>query len=66
MSTKRFAVVENGTVSNVILWDGEDAWTPPDGTQTVQLADTDIAGPGFSYDGSAFIAPPPVKFPWET
>lgn len=32
----RYVVVRDGIVENVILWDGEADWTPPEGTTAVQ------------------------------
>jgi hypothetical protein len=47
----RFAIIENGVVSNVVLADEalESNWV-----------ETDQAGPGWLYDGSTFSPPPPV------
>jgi hypothetical protein len=64
MSAKRYAVIDGNNVVNVILWDGDADWSPPEGTQTVELGDTAAVGPGFTYDGNAFIAPPKVISPW--
>jgi len=51
----RYAVIENGTVTNVIVWDGETELNL--GGELVNL-DGIIAGPGWSYNGTTFIAPP--------
>jgi hypothetical protein len=45
----RYAIIDAGVVSNVVLADA------PMGGNWVE---TEEAGPGWSYDGSAFIAPP--------
>jgi hypothetical protein len=47
----KFAIIENGVVSNVVLADEalESNWV-----------ETDQAGPGWLYDGSTFSPPPPV------
>jgi len=58
MTISRYAVVENGTVSNVVLWDGETDWAPPIGAASVALADTDAISIGWTYDGKQFAAPP--------
>lgn len=52
----RYAIIENGTVTNVSLWDGTTEWTPPEGT--IAVACPDEVGPGWTYDGTNFIAPP--------
>lgn len=60
-----YAIIRDGVVENVVEWDGESTWTPPDGT-TLQPLNGSPAGPGWSFDGSEFTAPPtaPVRFVW--
>lgn len=53
----KYAIIRDTLVENVVLWDGETEWQPPEGTTIVELGDT-IAGPGFTYDGTTFTAPP--------
>jgi hypothetical protein len=54
-----YAIVENGLVVNVVVWDGDASiWAPAAGQMAVQLADDAYAGPGFTYDGTTFTAPP--------
>ncbi|MEZ0602968.1 hypothetical protein ACAX43_12555 [Paraburkholderia sp. IW21] len=54
----RFAVIQNGLVSNIIMWDGASTLALPNGATTVQLADTQNVGVNWAYDGAAFSAPP--------
>jgi hypothetical protein len=54
----RYAIILNGVVSNVILWDGIATYVPPGGSTVLKLAEGQAVGPGFSYDGTAFTAPP--------
>ncbi len=57
----RYAVVRDGVVENVVLWDGESDWAPPEGSILVETA---AAGPGDTYDGAKFrksVAPPQAK-----
>lgn len=42
-----YAIVNNGIVENVIVWDGETPYTPPEGSIIVQ---SDVAGIGWSYN----------------
>lgn len=56
----RYAVVRDGMVENVIRWDGEAEWSPPEGADLVALGEAAI-GPGYTWDGAAFTAPPPVE-----
>lgn len=53
-----YAIVENGNVVNVILWDGSAQWQPPAGATVVEVPDGVACGPGYTFDGTNFIAPP--------
>jgi hypothetical protein len=56
-----YAIIENGTVTNVIEWDGNaENWQAPEGAATRELAPDEIAGIGYSFDAAAdvFTAPP--------
>jgi hypothetical protein len=53
----RYAIVDSeGLVTNVAIWDGQSDWAPGDGA--ILIPDGVPCGPGYTYDGSAFIAPP--------
>ena len=53
------AIVENGLVSNIIVWDGDTAiWSPPEGQSAVALSDDSPVVIGWSYSGTDFAAPP--------
>ena len=52
----KYAIIENGTVTNVTLWDGTTEWSPPEGS--IAVACPDEVGPGWTYDGTNFTAPP--------
>lgn len=58
MTINQYAVVENGVVSNVVLWDGnEETWSPPVGS-TVNLIPEGIeAGIGYTFNGTNYAAP---------
>ncbi|MEX0668185.1 MAG: hypothetical protein WD061_00380 [Candidatus Saccharimonadales bacterium] len=52
----RYAVVDkSGNVTNVIVWDGKTAYTPPEGTELIEVEG--VAGPGWTYKDGEFIAP---------
>ncbi|MCK2420152.1 tail fiber assembly protein [Escherichia coli] len=58
---KTYAVIENNTVVNVVLWDGESEWSPDNG---VAIPAADGVGIGWLYADGAFTAPDipePVK-----
>lgn len=59
--SKTYAVIENNTVVNVVLWDGESEWAPDNG---VAIPATDGVGIGWLYADGTFTAPAvqePVK-----
>jgi hypothetical protein len=57
----RYALVKDGQVVNVILWDGE---TPFDADSTPVLIPDELAvGPGWSYDGTSWTAPAVEEVP---
>ena len=53
-----YAVVKNGVVENMIVWDGVSKYNPGDGVELV-LADEN-ARIGGTYDGSFHYVDPPV------
>ena len=56
----RYALVNaDGLVANAIVWDGQTDYTPADGLTVVAIHDGVRAGPGWTYDGTNWIAPPP-------
>ncbi|REG57758.1 hypothetical protein B0G80_0392 [Paraburkholderia sp. BL6669N2] len=55
MST--YAIVENGIVVNVILWDGNPEWSPPEGTIANLLPSGSSVSTGFTFDGTNYAAP---------
>lgn len=60
----RYAVVADGVVVNVALWDGTTEWTPAG--ELVALPADSTVGPGDLYDGKTFTPTvPPVPEPDE-
>ena len=58
----RYALVDSdGLVVNAIVWDGETEYNAPDGLAVVAVPDGVGGGPGWTYDGTDWIAPPPVE-----
>ena len=51
----RYAIIENGVVGNVALWDGATEWA--DAAGAIPLPEDSPVGPGYTYDGTAFTAP---------
>lgn len=54
-----YAVVKDGIVINMVVWDGVTEWQPDEG---MAVAADEYAGIGWSYDGEKFT-PPPVEEP---
>ena len=59
--SKTYALVQANTVVNVIVWDGETEWTPPDGTEAIHAPEG--AAIGWTYNGTAFERPLEVAAP---
>lgn len=55
-----YAIIENGVVMNVVVWDGNtDEWQPPTGSTVIEVTQqTGVAYVGFPYAGGRFAAPP--------
>jgi len=49
---------QTGLVVGVSLWDGQTEWQPPEGITVVKVPDVQSCGPGWTYDGSNWTAPP--------
>lgn len=54
-----YAIVANGVVVNIIVWDGDTStWQPPQGSTAVAIPDGTFVNIGYLYDGTSFSAPP--------
>jgi len=56
-----YAIIENGVVMNMVVWDGKTEWSPPEGTEAIECND-DSCQIGGSYMDGVFI-PPPLPVP---
>lgn len=58
---QRYALVSDGVVANVILWDADAQPDVQFGAEVlaVQLPDGSRVGPGWTYAGGVFGEPPP-------
>jgi hypothetical protein len=52
---KRIAMIKNGIVQNIALWDGVSPWSP-EGFILVDVTNLDV-GPGFTYSNGVFTPP---------
>ena len=53
----KYAIIEQGKVTNITLWDGVSAWTPAAGEA---VACPENVGIGWTYDGETWAAPEPA------
>lgn len=56
--SKKFAVIRGDVIENVVLWDGGDDWTPPEGVQVRSLPEG--AGVGWRLVDGVWTAPAPA------
>lgn len=52
-----YAIVENGAVINVVLWDGQSGWQPPAGSTANLLPIGAQVGVGYTFDGTNYTEP---------
>jgi hypothetical protein len=52
----RYALIQDGEVVNVVVWDGKTEFTPEG--ELVALTDDEVVGPGWARKGNKWIAPP--------
>lgn len=61
---KTFAIVEDGQVTNLIIWDGVAPWEGSE--KAVPVPDGVAVAIGTEYDGEAFVIPAPPAAPAPT
>lgn len=52
-----YAIVKDGVVINMVVWDGKTEWEPEEGEA---IKADNFAGIGWLYDGKKFTAPEPT------
>ena len=52
-----YAVVTNGVVTNIVQWNGESDWAPPEGSDAVPVPLGTFVDIGYTWDGTKFSAP---------
>lgn len=57
----KYAIIENGIVTNVIMLDDTNDYTPAVGALLVKIEDGEAVGTGFTYDGTTFVDPNPPQ-----
>lgn len=61
--SNNYAIVQDGNIIDVVLWDGEAQWTPPEGTDAVPCGNN-VCQVGGTYIDNVFSPPavePPTK-----
>lgn len=56
-----YAIIENGIVVNVIVWDGTSEWSPPKGSSVEDITTLPNVGIGWTWDGRSFAEPAAPK-----
>lgn len=55
----QYAIIKDGVVSNVVLWDGKAEWSGADTITVVNISDiSPFPGIGWYFNGTDFTAPP--------
>lgn len=52
----KYAIVENGVVINIVVWDGKAEWSPDTG-EPVLISDSVFVDLGYLYSNETFTAP---------
>lgn len=52
-----YAIIENGTVVNIVIWDGVSEWTPGERQTALKIKDSDTVAIGYTVANGEFIAP---------
>ncbi|HIE4429966.1 TPA: hypothetical protein ACXM9H_000937 [Burkholderia multivorans] len=60
MTIQSYAIVESGVVTNLVAWDGETEWMPPEGSTVVLVEPELFVSIGYTYDGKTFTKPDPT------
>lgn len=60
-NASRYAIVQDGVVVNVVMWDGNtDTWSPQENQTTIELTDASV-GIGDTYSKGVFERPASVE-----
>jgi hypothetical protein len=52
-----YAIVVNGFVVNLVMWDGGSEWEPPTNAAAVEIPSGTFVDIGYSYTDGTFSAP---------
>lgn len=56
MNLTNYAIIENGIVTNIVIWDGGSEWTPPTDAIAVPIPPSAFVSIGYAYSEGAFSA----------
>lgn len=54
-----YSIVQDGIVVNMVVWDGETEWAPPEGSAAIVVPEGSGVSIGWAYADGKFTAPPP-------
>ncbi len=57
MENSRYAIVDDGTVINIVLWNGIDNWEPPETSECIKIGDVEYVSEGFKYSKESGFEP---------
>jgi len=58
MSDQTYAIIDDGIVVNIVVWDGNtETWQPPEGSTAVEITAEQVVGVGYTYSAGQFEAP---------
>jgi hypothetical protein len=60
---KKYAIIQNGIVVNTIEYETQPDSPIPGFDETYIAVQSDVAGPGYTYENGVFVAPPIVITP---
>jgi hypothetical protein len=56
ITMSKYAIVDNGVVINIVVWDGAATWSPDSG-EPVEIKDSVFVDLGYLYSNEQFTAP---------
>jgi len=56
ITMSKYAIIDNGVVINIVVWDGVAAWSPESG-KPVEIKDSVFVDIGYLYSNEQFTAP---------
>lgn len=58
----RYMVIDNDKIINIVNWDGQSDWSPPNGAKIVKMNDDEIYGVGGKFVDNEYVPPSRDEF----